>query len=90
MDCWALKVKRRRSLESFFYILLKLHLDVILVNDQLEALFSMYLHVFHAGSLPTGTQDSYPLECITPDDVLTQFDPPDNEHLLLETCSGVK
>jgi hypothetical protein len=39
---------------------------------------------------PVGTQDSYPLECITPDDVLTQFDPPDDENLLLETCRGVK
>jgi hypothetical protein len=33
-----------------------------------------------------GTQDSHPLECIIPDDVLTQFDPPDDEHLLLEAC----
>ena len=40
--------------------------------------------------LPTGTQDSHPPECITPDDVLTQFDPPDDEHLLLETYRGVK
>jgi hypothetical protein len=62
----------------------------ILVNDQLDPLFPMYL--FHAStcSLPTGTQDCHPLECIIPDDVLTQFDPPDDEHLLLETCRGVK
>jgi hypothetical protein len=33
---------------------------------------------------------SHPLECIIPDDVLTQFDPPDDEHLLLETWRGVK
>jgi hypothetical protein len=39
---------------------------------------------------PTGTQDSRPLERIIPDDVLTQFDPPDDEHLLLETYTGVK
>jgi hypothetical protein len=38
----------------------------------------------------TGTQDSRPLECIIPDDILTQFDPPDDVHLLLETCRGVK
>jgi hypothetical protein len=31
-----------------FYILLTVHLDVILVNDQLDALFSMYL--FHAST----------------------------------------
>jgi hypothetical protein len=30
------------------------------------------------------------LECIISDDVLTQFDPPDDKHLLLETCRGVK
>ena len=30
------------------------------------------------------------LRCIIPDDVLTRFDPPDDEHLLLETCRGVK
>ena len=30
------------------------------------------------------------LEHITPDDVLTQFDPPDDEHLLLETCRDMK
>jgi hypothetical protein len=37
-----------------------------------------------------GTQDSHPLECIVPDDVLTHFDPPDDEHLLHETCRGVQ
>ena len=31
---------------SSFYVLLTVHLDVILVNDQLDALFSIYL--FHA------------------------------------------
>jgi hypothetical protein len=40
--------------------------------------------------VPVGTQDSHPLECIIPDDVLTKFDPPDDGHLLLETCRGVK
>jgi hypothetical protein len=29
-------------------------------------------------------------ECVIPDDSLTQFGPPDDEHLLLETCSGMK
>jgi hypothetical protein len=40
--------------------------------------------------VPTGTQDSRPLECIIPDDVLTQFNPPDDEHLLLKTWKGMK
>jgi hypothetical protein len=29
-------------------------------------------------------------DCVIPDDVLIQFDPPDDEHLLLETFRGVK
>jgi hypothetical protein len=37
----------------------------------------------------TGTSDSHPPECVIPDDVLTQFGPPDDEHLLLETCRGI-
>jgi hypothetical protein len=77
-----------------FYILLTVHLDVILVNDQLHELFSMYL--FHTSTcfeqqlLIIGTKDSHPLERVIPDDVLTQFDPPDDENLSLETCRGVK
>jgi hypothetical protein len=38
----------------------------------------------------TGTSNSHPPECVTPDDVLIQFSPPDDEHLLLETCRGIK
>jgi hypothetical protein len=38
----------------------------------------------------TGTSDSHPPECVIPDDVLIQFGPPDDEHLLLETCRGIK
>jgi hypothetical protein len=34
--------------------------------------------------------DSHPPECVIPDDVLIQFGPPDDEHLLLETCRGIK
>jgi hypothetical protein len=34
--------------EEEYYILLTVHLDVVLVNDQLDALFSMYL--FHAST----------------------------------------
>ena len=55
-----------------------MHLDVILVNDQLDALF---FNVFI--STPT-------LQCVIPDGVLIQVGPPDDEHLLLETCRGVK
>jgi hypothetical protein len=40
--------------------------------------------------LLTGTSDSHPPECVTPDDVLIQFGPPDDEHSLLETCRGMK
>jgi hypothetical protein len=38
----------------------------------------------------TSTSDSHPPECVIPDDVLIQFGPPDDEHLLLETCRGIK
>ena len=40
--------------------------------------------------LPTGLPDSHPLECVIPDGVLIQVGPPDDEHLLLETCRGVE
>jgi hypothetical protein len=38
----------------------------------------------------TGTSESHPPECVIPDDVLIHFCPPDDEHLLLETCRGMK
>ena len=34
--------------------------------------------------------DSHPLEYVVPDGVLIQTEPPDDEHLLLETCRGEK
>ena len=40
--------------------------------------------------LPTGPSDSQPREYVVPDGVLVQTEPPDDEHLLLETCRGVK
>jgi hypothetical protein len=40
--------------------------------------------------LLTGTADSHSPECVIPDDVLIQFGPPDDEHLLLKTCRGIK
>jgi hypothetical protein len=40
--------------------------------------------------LLTGKSDSHPPECVIPGDVLTQVGPPDDEHLLLETCRGMK
>jgi hypothetical protein len=40
--------------------------------------------------LLTGTSNSHPPECVIPDDVLIQFGPPDDEHLLPETCRGIK
>jgi hypothetical protein len=39
--------------------------------------------------LLTGTSVSNSPECVIPDDVLIQSGPPDDEHLLLETCRGV-
>jgi hypothetical protein len=33
---------------------------------------------------------SHPPECVIPDDVLIQFCPPVDDHLLLETCTGTK
>jgi hypothetical protein len=38
----------------------------------------------------TGTADSHSPESVIPDDVLIQFGPPDDEHLLLETCRGIR
>jgi hypothetical protein len=64
----------------------------ILGNDQLDALFLnvfiLCLYMFRAAS--AGTADSHSPECVIPDDVLIQFGPPDDEHLLLETCKGIK
>jgi hypothetical protein len=42
--------------------------------------------------LLTGTPDSHPPECtsIIPDDVFIKVGPPDDEHLLLEACRGMK
>jgi hypothetical protein len=36
---------------------------------------------FATSFLLNGTPDSHPPECVIPDDVLIQFDPPDDEHL---------
>ena len=112
----------RRISCHVFYVLLTVHFDVILVNDQLDALFlnvfiSTPLHVssskcsssggptyintpsgitHSSGWLSgrpvgrTGKPDSHPLECVIPDGVLIQVGPPDDEHLLLETCRGVE
>jgi hypothetical protein len=59
----------------------------ILGNDQLDALFLnafiLCLYMFRAAS-------AHHQECVIPDDVLIQFGPPDDEHLLLETCRGIK
>jgi hypothetical protein len=38
----------------------------------------------------TGTADSHPPEYVIPDDVLIRVGPPDDEHLLLETCRGIR
>ena len=40
--------------------------------------------------LPTGPADRHTPDYVVPDGVLIQTEPPDDEHLLLETCRGVK
>ena len=55
-----------------FYILLTVHLDVILVNDQLDALFlNVFISCLYMTSLLNGPLDTHPPECFIPDDVLT-------------------
>jgi hypothetical protein len=79
------------------------YLDAILGNDQLDTrflnVFILCLYMFRAANahhqegqivLIHGTADSHSPECVIPDDVLIQFGPPDDEHLLLETCIGIK
>jgi hypothetical protein len=55
---------------------------------------SFLMYLFHASTclepVLTGTSDRHPPECVIPDDVLIQFGPTDDEHLLLETCRGMK
>ena len=41
-------------------------------------------------SIHTGPADSHTPDYVVPDVVLIQTEPPDDEHLLLETCRGVK
>jgi hypothetical protein len=54
-----------------------------------HSLFLMYL--FHSGQeVLTGTSDSHPPVCVITDDVLLQVGPPDDEHMLLETCRGMQ
>ena len=43
-------------------------------------------HRMGGNMLLTGLLDTHPPVCVIPDDVLIQFGPPDDEHLLLETC----
>jgi hypothetical protein len=46
--------------------------------------------MFRAASAHRQEHGSHSPECVIPADVLIQFGPPDDEHLLLETCRGVK
>jgi hypothetical protein len=66
-----------------------IHSD-ILVNDQLDALFLNVFILCLYVPVKTAKSVSHPPECVIPDDVLIQFGPPDDEHLLLETRTGVK
>jgi hypothetical protein len=40
----------------------------------------------HVEETPLDRHVSHPPECVIPDDVLIQFGPPDDKHLLLETA----
>jgi hypothetical protein len=46
--------------------------------------------MFHVGYVAAVPADSHSPECVIPDYVLIKFGPPDDEHLLLETCRGIK
>ena len=75
-------------------------LDALFLN---VFIFILHLYMFRAASahhqevqsvsicfLLTGPSDSHPREYVVPGGVLIQTEPPDDEHLLLETCRGVK
>jgi hypothetical protein len=81
-----------------FYILLTVHRDVILVNEQLDALFLNVfiscLYMFRATSAHHQEGQIVLIHHLVyhtrvgdwrawPDDVLIKFGPPDAEHLLL-------
>ena len=71
---------------SFFTIVLQM-------SDAEDFRFTTYNLIgenYYLIFLPTGPSDSHPPECVTPGGVLIQIGPPDDEHLLLETCRGVK
>jgi hypothetical protein len=79
--------------------LLTVHRDVILVNDQLGAHFlNVFISCLYMFRAPRAHHQEDQLVSIhllyntsvIPDDVLTQVGPPDIEHLLLETCRGMK
>jgi hypothetical protein len=61
---------------------------IILVNDQLDALFFNVfiscLYMFRA------TSAHHQEDQLVSIHQLVQLDPPDDEHLLLETCRGMK
>ena len=77
---------------NIFYILLTVRLDVILVNNQLDALFlSVFisrLYMFQTTS--SHHQEEQPVSIHHTDGVLIKDGLPDDEHLLLETCTGMK
>jgi hypothetical protein len=52
-------------------------------------IFAMMQNMYFC-CVPAGTAESHSPECVIPDDVLIQFGPPDDKHLLLETCRGME
>jgi hypothetical protein len=57
-------------------------------RETFKGIYTFLYFVDHASLMQfwvmTGTSDSHSPECVIPDDVLIQFGPPDDEHLLLE------
>jgi hypothetical protein len=69
---------KRKQRKKIFYILLTVHLDAILGNNQLDALFLNDRHVRQSLTRVCHTR-----WCIN------TIGPPDDEHLLLETYRGI-
>jgi hypothetical protein len=71
-------------LTSSYQVYRKL-LRVYCLLIDLVLVFYQYLSLFSWPARQNVTHQS-----VKPDDVLIQFGPPDDEHLLLETCRGMK
>ena len=66
-----------------FYVLLTVHPRMILANNQLDAQFFMYIYFYSLHVSAT-------YKCDDTRGCIIQFWPPDDEHMVLETCRGMK